>query len=81
MEPKTIVTYDNREARKDYIIKMGAIAIELVDLVDKMTSTLTDFDSVLEVQKAINHLNMARTISYYNDKIEDEIDKENKYND
>jgi len=78
MEPKTIITYDNREARKEYIDEMNRIGIELVDLVEKMSSSLTDFDSVLEVQKAINHLTMARTISYYNDKIEDEIDKENE---
>ena len=78
MEPKTIITYDNREARKEYIDEMNRIGIKLEDLVEKMTSNLTDFDSVLEVQKAINHLIMARTISCYNDKIEDEIDKENK---
>lgn len=78
MEPKTIIIYDNREARKEYIIEMSRIGIKLVDLVEKMTSTLTDFDAVLEVQEAINHLTMARTISYYNDKIEDEIDKENE---
>ena len=78
MEPKTIITYDNREAIKEYIIEMSRIGIKLVDLVEKMTSTLTDFDSVLEVQKAINHLTMAMTISDYNDKIEDEIDKENE---
>ena len=72
------MTNDNREARKEYIIEMSRIGIKLVDLGEKMSSTLTDFDSVLEIQKAINHLNMARTISYYNNKIEDEIDKENE---
>lgn len=35
MEPKTIITYDNREARKEYIIEMSRIGIKLVDLVEK----------------------------------------------
>ncbi len=69
---------ENRKDRKEYVDKMCRISIDISELILKMTSTLTDYDTVMELQKAANHLAMASTICLYNDRIEDEIDKENE---
>lgn len=69
---------ENRKDRKEYVDKMCKIAIDISELILKMSSTLTDYDTVMELQKAANHLAMASTISYYNDRIEEELEKENE---
>lgn len=68
----------NKENRKEYTIEISRIGIKLADLIEKMTSTISGYDAVLELQKAANHLSLARTMMYYDDKIEEEIDKENE---
>lgn len=73
-----VLITENRKDRKEYVDKMCKISIDISELILKMSSTLTDYDTVMELQKAANHLAMASTISLYNDRIEEELDKENE---